>query len=129
VATDHTTYGPSAIVTVTISNGLDSTIWSLNHQTDCSVVTVVRSTGGGWVPVGTCMLGMPTFPVATGPGRVRVVPLAPAVISRTGNPGQFPGESTWAPGSYRVVFAYTVGSAEPFGATHDTTIATFTVQA
>src|SRR2546423_6287785 len=128
VSTDRTTYGPSATVTVTIANGLGSEIWSLNHQTDCSIVTVLRSTGSAWVPVGPCLLAMATFPVATGPGRLRVVSLTPAVMSRTGNPGQLPGETTWALGRYRVVFAYTVG-AEPFGGTPATVTATFAVVA
>src|SRR5438552_849826 len=84
VSTDRATYGTSATVTVTVANGLGSEIWSLNHQTDCSIVTVLRSTGSTWVPVGPCLLGMATFPVATDPGRLRVVPLTPAVMSRTG---------------------------------------------
>ncbi len=90
VAVDKTHYAPTDTITVTILNGLATTISTTDHQTNCTVVTLERLVNGAWQPVGACRLMTPT----------RVVPISP------GTTVQQLGSTAWPAGTYRVAFRY-----------------------
>ena len=90
VAVDKTHYAPTDTITVTILNGLATTISTTDHQTNCTVVMLERLVNGAWQPVGACRLMTPT----------RVVPISP------GTTVQQLGSTAWPAGTYRVAFRY-----------------------
>src|SRR5262249_49656579 len=48
LALDRPSYGSGDAIAVTIRNGLATTIYASDHQTDCTEVTLERSVGDTW---------------------------------------------------------------------------------
>lgn len=97
---DRQRYTAGDTITVTIHNGLSTTIWAADHQTSCTVVTVERLHGSQWQGLQNCRLMTPT----------RMVPLAAGSDTK-----QFlrvqgsPLGGMWQAGTYRVAFTYSMG--------------------
>jgi hypothetical protein len=90
VTVDKTHYAPQDTITVTISNGLATTISTTDHQTNCTIVTLERLANGAWQAEGVCRLKTPT----------RIVPISPGMTV------QQLSSSPWPTGTYRVAFRY-----------------------
>lgn len=96
------TVGASLAITVEIANGLSSTIVATDHQTDCTMVTLEQQMGGAWQPVGRCMIMTAT----------RMIPIAGGqIVKQVLTPQNGKTARTWAAGTYRVAFGYSLDSA------------------
>jgi hypothetical protein len=107
VATDKSHYGPNETITVTIANGLTTTIITQDHKSNCTTVTLERRTGAAWQPQNPCRLMSATRLIRIGPSSTLQQQLLP------------PGNTSpgWAVGTYRVAFSYYVGSVSASGTT------------
>src|SRR5215813_9710521 len=83
-------YSVGETILVMIANGLSQTIWSMDHQTNCTVLLAEQSVGNTWLPVGLCQLRSPT----------RLIPLS------TGSTTLQLDSSSWPVGTYRVGLLY-----------------------
>jgi hypothetical protein len=100
LALDKQRYAAGDTINVTISNGLPQTIWSEDHQTNCTVLTAEHLQNGAWQAVGDCRLMTPTRIVPVSANSDTTEHLAvPRVSSGSG----------WPSGTYRVTLTYTGG--------------------
>ena len=108
---DKSHYALNDAITVTIANGLSSTIFASAYYTNCTLVMLELKMGTTWVPQGICRHGMIPSLIPLKPGSVTPQQL-------TSETGTFrPATSaTWQAGIYRVVFAY--GLTPDPGSTH-----------
>lgn len=103
---DKQRYAMGDTIAVTIHNGSSKTIWTEDHQTNCTVVTAEHLEGSQWQAVGRCRLMTPTV----------VMPLsaASATVQQLFGTG-------WPSGLYRVTLTYTggdEGTGGPGGIAH-----------
>ncbi len=89
-------------ITVSIMNGLSSSIYASSYYTNCTLLALEWKTSKGWVSQGRCLSAQSTHVVVLKPGSVTSLQLTPAS-------GSFKPTSnaTWQPGTYRVTFYYT----------------------
>jgi hypothetical protein len=75
LATDHSSYAPTDIIHVTVTNTTDAPVYVLTHQASCSILTVEYQKNGSWIDVSLpplslarCSEGIPTtvVPIAAG---------------------------------------------------------------
>lgn len=57
IRTNATSYQVGDTITVMLSNQSSQTIYFLNHQTNCTVVSVQLQTDSGWTPLNNCAAG------------------------------------------------------------------------
>jgi hypothetical protein len=88
----------SALLKVTILNGLAISIYVTNHHTDCQLVTLERLVNGSWQPQGVCRLETATAVLEIKPGAT----LAQVLVPGTGQAAA----GSWVAGTYRVVLSY-----------------------
>lgn len=116
VLLDAAAYTEGNVLSVTITNGLDVTIYADDEKTDCSIVVLDRQTGSRWEPLLACGLGRTPVALPIGPGRARTAEINP----RSTNFGIAPGSATlgFGAGTYRVTFTYRLdparGAHEPY---------------
>lgn len=92
----------SQSITVEIGNGLSTTIIATDHHTDCTMVTLEQQVGGAWQPVGKCLIMAAT----------RMIPIAGGqVVKQVLTPQNGMTARTWAAGTYRVAFGFSVDAA------------------
>lgn len=89
-------------ITVTIMNGLSSSIYASSYYTNCTLLALEWKTSKGWVSQGRCLSAQSTHVVVLKPGSVTSLQLTP--IS---GPFKPTANSIWQPGTYRVTFYYT----------------------
>ena len=53
---------------MTLSNGRSTSIFTFDHQTSCTILTLQRQTASGWQAVGGCAQGRMTVQVEIKPG-------------------------------------------------------------
>lgn len=99
-------YPLGAVVSATVTNGLDRPVITTDFKTGCTIVILQRSAGGGWTDLTGCQLRRPTMVVTIAPGRGRTVMLAPGSVHLT-NGGSGSG---FGAGTYRVKFTYALES-------------------
>jgi hypothetical protein len=87
-------------ITVTIMNGLSSSIYASSYYTNCSMLALEWKTSKGWVSQGRCT-DQSTHVIALKPGSITSLQLTP--IS---GPFKPTANTTWQQGTYRVTFYY-----------------------
>jgi len=111
-----TGYRSGVVISATIANGLDRTIYTEDFKTACTIAYLQRADGGTWTDILGCQLGRPTATVSIGPGTGSLVAFDPRsfhlLSGRTG--------LAFGAGRYRVKFTYALesdaGGAEPLTA-------------
>jgi hypothetical protein len=96
-------YAPNEVITVTITNGLSTSIYASANFTDCTLVLLEWKTPTGWVPRGRCPAAQFVGIVELKPGSATPQQLTPVagVVRPSSN-------TTWQAGTYRVIFAYSL---------------------
>lgn len=94
LTTDHASYSPTTAIMVTITNRRQASVYSMDHQSLCAIVTLERQMDATWVTQRPCQLMIATRIVEVAPGTTQIT-LAP-------------GDAPWPAGAYRVVFHYGV---------------------
>jgi hypothetical protein len=96
-------YAPHEAITVTIANGLSTSIYASANFTDCTLVLLEWKTPTGWVPRGRCPAAPLTGLVELKPGSATPQQLTPVagVVRPSAN-------TTWQAGTYRAIFAYSL---------------------
>ena len=93
-------YAAKEGITVTIINGLSSSVYASSYYTNCTPLALEWKTSKGWVSQGRC-LEQSTHVVELKPGSVTSLQLTP--ISGSYKPN---ANFTWQPGTYRVTLYY-----------------------
>jgi hypothetical protein len=104
LTTDHASYTTSATIIVTLINGRSASIFTFDHQTSCTILTLQRQTASGWQPVGGCAQGRMTVQVEVKAGANMKITLAPSA-------GQI-HPAPWPAGTYRAVLNYSLQRQE-----------------
>lgn len=99
-------YGPNDTLVVFINNGLLSSIFVADHQTNCSLVTMAYLANGTWQTVGRCRIMTPTRLVEIPASSTNTQHLVPGG-------GQF-SVVPWPTGTYRVSVGYSTRSSTGF---------------
>ncbi len=115
---DKAHYAAGDAITATIANGLTTSIWTADHQTSCSVLTVELRQGDQWQAVAPCRLMIATRMVQIAASSQTPVKL----LNASTDP-----QSAWPAGTYRAKLSYRAGAEYASGA--DTTLysALFTI--
>src|SRR5258706_3159265 len=87
-------------VSVTVANDLPIAILVEDHQSECTVVTLERQEGGGWLAVAPCQLETPTRLLAIPSGTAQTLTLRPE---------GGPQPRLWQAGTYRFTLRYSAG--------------------
>lgn len=93
-------YAANEGITITIINGLSSSIYASSYYTNCTLLALEWKTSKGWVSQGRC-LSQSTHVIELKPGSVTSLQLTP--ISGPFKPG---ANTIWQPGTYRVTLYY-----------------------
>ncbi len=93
-------YAAKEGISVTIINGLSSSIYTSSYYTNCTPLALEWKTSKGWVSQGRC-LEQSTHVIELKPGSVTSLQLSP--ISGPYKPN---ANTTWQPGTYRVTLYY-----------------------
>lgn len=101
---DHSSYTPSSAITVAVTNHRATSIFTFDHQTSCTILTLERQTTSGWEATGGCAMGRPTKRVEIKAGETMQILLAP-------DAGQIHA-TPWPTGTYRVVLRYTLQNGD-----------------
>ncbi|HEX5547338.1 MAG TPA: hypothetical protein VFX24_08010 [Ktedonobacterales bacterium] len=104
LTTDHASYTTSATIIVTLINGRSTSIFTFDHQTSCTILTLQRQTASGWQPVGGCAQGRMTVQVEVKAGANMKITLSPSA-------GQI-HPAPWPAGTYRAVLNYSLQKQE-----------------
>ena len=104
VATGKAAYTASEAISVTVTNGLAMRIWTPDHQSGCTVVSVQRQDGQSWQTLHPCLLKSATRLIPIDPGHTLTLHVQPPTAS---------GVSRWPLGTYRVAFTYQRTQADP----------------
>jgi hypothetical protein len=105
VILDKTSYTPDEAITVTIRNGLKTSIIAANHQSGCTLVTLQwQDAQGNWQNQNKCRLGVMTRLITLPSQSSQVQSLSPTS-------GTFARSGQWAKGHYRIIFGFTLGNA------------------
>ena len=118
LTTDHALYTTSSTIIVTLINGRSTSIYTFDHQTSCTILTLQRQTASGWQAVGGCAMGRMTMHVEIKAGATMKISLAPSA-------GQI-HPAPWPAGTYRAVLNYALQKQNMAAGTMATS-ATFTV--
>lgn len=104
LTTDRSSYTTSSTIIVTLINGRSTSIYTFDHQTSCTILTLQRQTASGWQAVGGCAMGRMTMHVEIKAGATMKISLAPSA-------GQI-HPTPWPAGSYRAVLGYSLQQQE-----------------
>ena len=88
-------------IELTIANGLDQTIYTEDMKTACSIAILEVQDSDTWGPLLDCGMERLPLTLAIDSGMGRVVTIDPS-----GMVGAMAGESSPAPGTYRIRFSY-----------------------
>lgn len=120
LSSDGTSYSPSSTITVTLTNHRSTSIYTFDHQTGCTILTLQRQTAKGWEATGGCAMGRLTQQIEIKAGETRKIPLAPGTGQIRATP--------WPTGTYQVVFTYALQrEGLTTGATTTVVTPTFTI--
>jgi hypothetical protein len=115
---DHTSYTPSSTINVTLINHRATSIFTFDHQTSCTILTLQRQTPSGWEATGGCALGRMTQQVEIKAGATMQIALAPGAGQMHVTP--------WPAGTYRVILNYAL-QAQNMSATTPVASAMFAI--
>jgi len=105
-------HGPCDTINLWAGNGLGERIYTTDHHSDCTIVTLERQVSADWQPVAACLLASPTRIVEIASMHANFVQLAPGALGTR--------ERAWPAGTYRVAFGYHTG--QQVSATADTLV-------
>ena len=97
----QTHVGVTDAVSVTVANALPLAIVVEDHQSECTVMTLERQEGGGWLAVAPCQLETPTRLLPIPSGAAQTVTLRPE---------GGPQPRVWQAGTYRFALHYSAGA-------------------
>jgi hypothetical protein len=99
-------YSACQNIQVVIANGLRATIYAVDHQTSCTIVTLQQQVGGTWQATGGCLLATVT--------RFYAIKHSTAVaqILHPGSGSLRSQVNGWAAGTYRIAFKWFLGGPE-----------------
>jgi hypothetical protein len=101
---DKTHYGVNDTITVSITNGLATSIYSAQRYTNCTILTLQWKSGASWAVWGRCLAEQTPHLTQVKAQSITPIQLIP------GNTGAgVPRKGTtlaWQPGTYRIVFSY-----------------------
>jgi hypothetical protein len=100
LTTERNAYAPADAISVTLVNGSAASIYTTDHQTSCSIFSLLLWMGNGWSPVGNCMMMTASRLIEVHPGETVRATLAPGGGSLRPTP--------WAAGTYRATLRYTL---------------------
>lgn len=103
-------YAVGDTLELTVRNGRSTTIYTEDFQTQCTIVTLQKSSGGSWTDITGCSMGRPTRTLKLEPGAAKQILLDPHAFHLA----EGAGELGFGAGAYRVRFGYRLG-AEPMG--------------
>jgi hypothetical protein len=92
--------GVTDAVSITVANDLPTAILVEDHQSECTVVTLERQQGGGWLAMAPCQLETPTRLLPIPSGTAQTVTLRPE---------GGPQPRMWQAGTYRFALHYSAG--------------------
>ncbi len=118
LTTDRTAYAPPETITVRLVNSHPASVFTTDHQTCCSIITLLRQDNGRWVTAGGCMMGRATRVIEIPAGESMLITLTPGAGLLRPTP--------WPAGTYRAVFRYSL-AREAMGASVTVESAEFTV--
>lgn len=98
LTTDRASYAPSDPITVTLVNGHTASVFTTDHQTGCSIITLRRQVGATWQITGGCMMGRATRIIEIPAGETVVVTLHPGAGLLRPTP--------WPTGTYHALVRY-----------------------
>lgn len=98
LSSDHTSYTPSSTINITLINHRSTSIFTFDHQTSCTILTLQRQTTTGWENVVGCAMGRPTQLIEIKAGATMQIALAPGAGQIQATP--------WPSGMYRAVLNY-----------------------
>lgn len=103
VTTDRTSYGTSATINATVTNGAAIPIYSWDTKSSCSILTLFFWSGGTWVNaaamhVASCSLGRVAFQIT--------IPAHGTYQTKVMAGSQIQPVQTFPPGTYRLELVY-----------------------
>lgn len=98
---DKQRYAAGEAITVNVANGLETSIWAADHQTNCTIATAERRQDGQWRAMAPCRLMIATHLVALAAGTQTPVKVFA---------GETDPQNAWPTGTYRVKFSYRAGA-------------------
>ena len=104
IALSTPSYAVGEVVSADIANGLDSTIYTEDEKSDCSIVILEWWDGAEWQPLPGCGLERLPLVVAIGPAQGRTVTLDPFSLHFGVTPAA--AQPAFAAGTYRIKFTY-----------------------
>ena len=117
---DHSSYSASSTITVSVTNHRDTSIFTFDHQTSCTILTLQRQTSSGWQNVGGCALGRATQRVEIKAGETMTITLAPSAGQIRATP--------WPTGTCRAALHYVPPGQNAGAAGTTVTTATFAIR-
>lgn len=90
VATDKSVYDVNETITAKVTNGIDQTIATWDHQSYCTILTLQKLESNGWRDIAPCPLETPTRLVRIAPHTEVFVKLPPG-----NSPGTYRLRLTW----------------------------------
>ncbi|HEX9037001.1 MAG TPA: hypothetical protein VF808_08435 [Ktedonobacterales bacterium] len=105
LTTDRARYAPTEPVEVTLVNGSTASLYTSDHQTCCSIISLRLWTGNVWTPVGNCMMMTASRIIEIAPGATMRVTLTPGAGMLRALP--------WPAGTYRAILRYTLAPGGP----------------
>lgn len=100
LAAAQATYAPDAAIEVVLVNGLAVSLYTTDHQTSCTIISLRRQTPDGWESVGECRMMRASRLIEVAAGATVRVALAPGAGMLRATP--------WPPGTYRAALRYTL---------------------
>ena len=100
ISTNHTTYTPTDVIEVSVTNHLKTSIFAYDTRASCTILGLQIQLNGVWqdTQVARCSLGRPAMLVEIAATKVYT-----ATIS-AGSPGV--SQATFPPGAYRLLLTY-----------------------
>jgi hypothetical protein len=102
VATTLNSYREGEVITVTVANGRDQSIYSEDQKTDCSIVSLEHLAGDRWETVTGCGAERAPLIVELRRGATHSVRIDPTSTNFQGGDGSPAARA----GTYRIVFTY-----------------------
>jgi len=93
-------FAPEEPLLATIHNGLKTSLWTTDHRSGCSLLSLERLTSGTWNMIGQCTQARPT--------KVIEIPAGSAPVQYIGYPQEMDLGAGWAAGTYQMTLTYAV---------------------
>jgi hypothetical protein len=102
IAVEGNQIGPCDTIALWAGNGLQQSIYTTDHHSACTIVTLQRQVNGAWQSVANCLLATATKIVEVPSMQAAFVQLKPGATGAQGG--------AWPSGTYRATFSYSLAS-------------------